>query len=149
LNGDFACDCTDIDLMSGAIGDGEDDEGFDLNGDGTVMSEDREHLILDLMGVPYGDVNFDGEFSAADLIQVFQAGRYSDRNPPPVSYCEGDWNGDTVFDSSDLVLVYQQNLVGTSFAVSSVPEPALLRFAVLQVLLIPWIYRRIGRLLPS
>jgi hypothetical protein len=128
LDGDLGCDCADIDLISGAIGEGSVDDKFDLNADGVVNSDDREFLILDLIGVPYGDVNFDGQFSSQDLLQAFQAGHYDDMNPTePVSYCEGDWNGDTVFDSSDLVFVFQQNFTSsaTVSAASVVPEPGL------------------------
>ncbi len=52
-----------------------------------------------------GDVNFDGVFDSADLVQVFQIGKYEDGIDNNSSYDEGDWNGDGDFDSKDLVEV--------------------------------------------
>jgi hypothetical protein len=57
-----------------------------------------------------GDVNFDGVFDSADLVQVFQIGKYEDGIDNNSSYEEGDWNGDGDFDSKDLVEVFQSGL---------------------------------------
>jgi hypothetical protein len=52
-----------------------------------------------------GDSNDDGRFDEADLIQVFQAGKYE--SGQPASFSEGDWNGDGVFNTSDLIAAFQ------------------------------------------
>jgi hypothetical protein len=38
---------------------------------------------------------------------LFRLGKYDDGIPGNSTFAEGDWNGDGVFDSSDLVLVFQ------------------------------------------
>jgi hypothetical protein len=143
LDASGRCDCQDIDLITTTIGAGGTDDQFDLNGDGIVNSDDREFLILNLMGVPYGDVNFDGQFDSQDLLHVFQAGHYGDQNPDePVLYCEGDWNGDSVFDSSDLVLVFQHLTAPSSTIVHSVPEPAAIGLVILGLSSVVFFRRR-------
>ena len=57
-----------------------------------------------------GDVDFDGVFDSADLVQVFQTGEYEDGIEDNSSYEEGDWNGDGDFDSADLVAMFQSGL---------------------------------------
>ena len=54
-----------------------------------------------------GDVNFDGVFDSADLVQLIQIGKYEDGIDDNSSYDEGDWNGDGDFDSVDLVELFQ------------------------------------------
>ncbi len=54
-----------------------------------------------------GDSNNDGIFDSADLVRVFNAGKYEDGIPGNATYEEGDWNLDGDFDSSDLVLAFR------------------------------------------
>lgn len=56
-----------------------------------------------------GDSNHDGIFDSSDLVLVFQAGKYENKDSRPATFEEGDWNGDGVFDSSDLVFVFQSD----------------------------------------
>jgi hypothetical protein len=52
-----------------------------------------------------GDANLDGRFDRSDIKQVLHANKYS--TGQQATRGEGDWNGDGVFDSADLVLVFQ------------------------------------------
>ncbi len=80
---------------------------FDLTGDGVVDTRDRDELIVKILGSTYGDANLDGFFDSADLVSVFQAGRFEMQPDGDATWAEGDWNGDGSFDSSDLVLALQ------------------------------------------
>ena len=56
---------------------------------------------------PIGDSNGDGVFDSADLVTVFQAGKYDHPLPGNATFQEGDWNADGSFDSSDFVFAFQ------------------------------------------
>jgi ELWxxDGT repeat protein len=53
-----------------------------------------------------GDANFDHVFNSADLVSVFQRGKY-ELNSRGIAWSDGDWNCDGVFDSGDLVAAFQ------------------------------------------
>jgi hypothetical protein len=77
---------------------------YDLNFDSVVDERDLDALVVDMFGVPYGDVNFDGEFNSSDLVIVFQGGRYETGRR--ASWRDGDWNCDREFNTSDLVKAF-------------------------------------------
>ena len=52
-----------------------------------------------------GDADRDGHFSNADLVTVFQSGKYE--TAERAFWEEGDWNGDGLFDSADLIAAFQ------------------------------------------
>ncbi len=54
-----------------------------------------------------GDANGDGVFNSADLLLVFQAGRYERPQAIDAVWQQGDWNDDGRFDSRDLLLAFQ------------------------------------------
>ena len=54
-----------------------------------------------------GDVNGDGIFGSADLVEILAAGQYEDDLPSNSTFETGDFNGDGEFDSSDLVYAFQ------------------------------------------
>ena len=66
-------------------------------------------------------------------MQVFQAGKYevepirdiSGQILIPVSWTEGDWNGDGLFDSADFIIAFQDGgyEMGPRTGVAAVPEP--------------------------
>jgi hypothetical protein len=78
----------DIDVLSASIYD-----------DRITWYENKQPLV--------GDVNDDGLFNSADLVVVFQAGKYEDGIARNTVFAEGDWNGDQEFDSAELVLAFQ------------------------------------------
>ena len=63
-------------------------------------------------GVVIGDASRDGVFNSADLVLVFQAGKYEDGIPKNARWEEGDWNGDEDFTTADLVLAFQAGTYG-------------------------------------
>ena len=65
-------------------------------------------LVTDAMASPIGDVNFDGRFDSADLVQIFQHAEYEDDVVGNSTYTTGDWNCDGDFTTSDLVFAFQQ-----------------------------------------
>ncbi|MCA9150698.1 MAG: chitobiase/beta-hexosaminidase C-terminal domain-containing protein, partial [Planctomycetales bacterium] len=56
---------------------------------------------------PVGDANLDGIFNSADIVQIFQAGKYELTIDGAASWSQGDWNGDGLFITSDLVFAFQ------------------------------------------
>jgi hypothetical protein len=121
FNGDGMIDAADIDLLNAAIR-GDQAPAFDLTGDGAVNGNDRDEMIRGVIGTWYGDSNLDGEFSSADLVAVFSAGK--DESFADAGWAEGDWNGDRVFNSGDLVTAFSDGgyEVGPRPA-AAVPEP--------------------------
>ncbi len=103
FNSDRVLDVEDIDLLT--------DEltrptpryrpQFDLNEDDTVDLADHEIWVHELKNTWYGDANLDLEFNTGDLVQVLRAGKYETQQY--ASWAEGDWNGDGVFGTDDLV----------------------------------------------
>jgi uncharacterized protein YjbI with pentapeptide repeats len=107
---------------------------FDVNSDGNVNQGDVRAWVKDLQHTWFGDANLDGEFTSADLVQVFAAGKYeaTEREPwgeiidYPATWSTGDWNTDGEFTSSDLVLAFQDGgyEAGPRATVAAVPEPS-------------------------
>ena len=60
-----------------------------------------------------GDVNGDGQFDSADLVQVFALGMFEDGIANNANFFQGDWNGDGDFTSQDFVFVFQLGLYET------------------------------------
>ena len=77
-----------------------------------------------------GDANVDGEFSSADLVKVFQAGKYE--IDVDATWSEGDWNADQRFNTSDLVAAFQAGGYeqGPGGNVQAVPEPTSISLTV-------------------
>jgi hypothetical protein len=108
MNGDGILDVVDIDLLASAIRGHAETGAHDLSGDGHLDRSDLEYLVNDLMQLPMGDANLDGQFNSSDLVKIFQAGEYEDGTADNSGWQEGDWNGDGDFDTSDLVFAFQQ-----------------------------------------
>ncbi|MCA9198861.1 MAG: DUF2202 domain-containing protein [Planctomycetales bacterium] len=73
-----------------------------------LLAGSENHLVAfnnAIAGI--GDVNNDGRFDSADLVQVMQVGEYEDGIVGNSTFAEGDWNLDGDFDSADLVLAMQ------------------------------------------
>lgn len=124
LNGFF--DAGDIDLLSEQVRIGSNDSRFDLDSDGIVSESDRDLWIHDLKKTWFGDIDLDGEFNSADLVDILQAGEYEDNRVGNSDWGTGDWNGDSEFNTSDLVLALQDGgyKQGLRDAIANVPEPS-------------------------
>ena len=108
FNLDDVVDNSDITMLLTAILAGSMDPAFNVDGNGDLDNQDYDHLIRNILQVPYGDANLDRQFDSADLVTVFQAGEYEDGIMVNSTWASGDWNGDRDFDSSDLVKAFQE-----------------------------------------
>ena len=126
FNGDGMVDVADLEELNQATKSGSKDWQYDINIDGQVNNDDVLAWITWSKGTCIGDVNLDGVFDSADLIELFQVGIYESGDT--ATWVTGDWNGDCVFDSSDLLLAFQEGCYETNNATvapaESVPEPA-------------------------
>ncbi|MEX1365841.1 MAG: hypothetical protein AB1Z98_22120 [Nannocystaceae bacterium] len=74
----------------------------DLDADGLWSDADRDFLVHQVLQIPYGDADQDGDFDSSDLQEVFSAGLYETNQL--AQWDQGDWDGDGLFTSGDLVL---------------------------------------------
>ena len=111
-------------------------EMFDLNTDSVVDHDDHSIWVKDLKNTWYGDASLDGEFTTADIVQVFQAGKYETQQY--AGWGEGDWNGDGVFSTADFVTAFgdgcYENQGECGPRPNGVPEPSTLALFSLGVL---------------
>jgi hypothetical protein len=109
--GDFDQDgqvgLADLNLLCQAIHGMNANDDFDLNVDGKVDADDLDELVVNLLGITYGDANLNGVFDSSDFVQVFQMGEYEDNLALNSTWATGDWNCDGEFDSGDLVKAFQ------------------------------------------
>ncbi|MBY0260853.1 MAG: hypothetical protein K2Q20_00815, partial [Phycisphaerales bacterium] len=78
------------------------DLSADINGDGVISIADLNEICTVVLGVPVGDLNFDGLVDAADT-QIVQNGIAS--APALITYNTGDLNGDGAVTTADLALL--------------------------------------------
>ncbi|MCA9214076.1 MAG: hypothetical protein KDB27_13485 [Planctomycetales bacterium] len=126
FDGDGSLGEGDVNILSAAIANGDQDPKFDVNSDGAVDVSDLNFFIGDetKLHTWIGDVNLDGELSTGDLIQMFENGKYETGDP--ALWSDGDVNGDGVFDSGDLVAALADGgfELGPKWVPSNaVPEP--------------------------
>ena len=111
LLGDFdesgLLDVADIDALTFAVREPNPEPRFDLNADGVVNQADRTMWVHELKGTYFGDANLDGEFSSADLTRIFTFAEYEDSIEGNSTWERGDWNGNGDFETSDLILAFQ------------------------------------------
>ena len=105
INGDGTIASDDVDLFCAHFR--ASDAAADLNGDGTVDRDDLVFLIAGTLRTSFGDTNLDGRFDAADLLAVAAAGRYESDADEPAVWSQGDWNCDGRVDSQDFVFAFQ------------------------------------------
>ncbi len=93
---DTDTDQTDIDALFDAVDAADTAWLFDLDGSGVADAADVDTLVHDLLQTEYGDANFDGAVSLADLntigVNFGQAG----------GWAEGDFTGDGLISLVDL-----------------------------------------------
>ena len=78
-------------------------------------------MVQDALRTDFGDSNLDGHFDSADMVQVFQAGKYESRRQGRAGWAEGDWNGDGLCDSDDIVFVFQEGSYETDSRLRAEP----------------------------
>jgi hypothetical protein len=96
----------DLDLLCAAIQ--AEDTNFDLNQDQQLDSDDMVYFVESVVRTRVGDVNLDGLFDSADLVEVFTAAEYEDGREGNSGWAEGDWDCDGDFGTGDLVLAFQR-----------------------------------------
>ena len=116
----------DLKLLQSHIRNGTYEASLDIVEDDILGHEDVAFWVHDINGSYFGDADLDGEFSSADLINVFQAGEYEDDIVGNSTWSTGDWNADGEFTTGDLVIAFQDGGYeqGPRAEVSSVPEPS-------------------------
>ena len=151
VDGDGACDLTDIDMLLAAVGSA--DSSFDLDNSGRVDSDDIDSWLESAgnenQGRPFlaGDANFDGIVDSTDLNAVGLNWQSEVQ-----SWSAGDFNGDGQVDSTDLNSVGLNWQRGAAVASSShdatvaVPEPAGMRLAMTGLLLFLLVRCQISKL---
>ncbi len=123
LVGDFnnngVLDAGDIDMLTW-----EPRTEFDVTGDGLITQDDREYWVHRLANTYFGDADVNGEFNIRDLVQVLGIGKYETQQE--ACWSEGDWNGDGIFGTGDLVtaLIDGGYEIGSRQDAPAVPEPA-------------------------
>ena len=132
-NNNGQIDVADMDVQADGIA--ANDLAFDLDADGDADVDDRFRWIHEIQSSWVGDSNFDGEFTSADFVKVFQGGKYE--TGEDAGWELGDWNGDKKFASSDFVFAFQdggyENGPRPDAAVSAVPEPGSAVLALLGI----------------
>ena len=130
FNGDGQWDCLDIDALTQAIANDNDDPIFDMNGDGSVTIEDITDETSGWLavggennpdatgGAPFlrGDATLDGVVDASDF-NAWNSNKFTNN----AAWCSGDFTADGVVDTSDFNL-WNSNKFRRS-AVNVVPEP--------------------------
>lgn len=97
LDGSGSIDVADLDAFGAALRAGQFDPVFDLDNDGDVDLDDGDIMVLDRVGILYGDIDANGVVDGADFLAWQRGtgkttGRWSD----------GDSNFDGVTDGLDL-----------------------------------------------
>jgi hypothetical protein len=123
VNKDWNCNVHDIDALSNAILEQNNDPHFDVNADGVLDSEDHRFYVDEFLRSIPGDANIDKSFDSQDLVQIFVAGQYEDRKPRNSTWATGDWNGDLEFNTTDLILAFQTGRYESDTALL-IPEPS-------------------------
>jgi hypothetical protein len=119
-------DAADLDALLAAVGEGNTDPLFDLNGD-AVVSADDVTTLFGILDTQYGDANLDGHVDDLDLA-IWQANYGTN-----VGWSGSNFDGDADVDGRDF-LVWQRNFgFGADLAaiVNGVPEPAAMRLLLL------------------
>ena len=106
LTGDRLVNVDDVNALCEGLKAGSDEARFDLDGNGSVNSEDHRFLTEDVLNSGAGDANLDGHFDSRDLLQIFTAGLF-EKTDGTATWASGDWNCDGNFTTSDMVVAFQ------------------------------------------
>jgi hypothetical protein len=131
FNGDGLRNAADINALSEQARGGGTNLKFELYNDGTIDERDRVSWVKYIQETWFGDANLDGQFSSADVVQVFQSALFE--TGQPALWEHGDWNGDGQFGASDLVTAFQDGGYerGPRTPFQPVPEPTIWLVVVL------------------
>ena len=105
FNNDGSYDCLDIDVLTQAIVQGNNDPTLDLSGDGTLSMADVDLWLAEAgtnnVGAPFlpADGTLDGVVDVSDFA-VWNANKFTNNS----SWCAGDFNVDGVVDVSDFAI---------------------------------------------
>jgi hypothetical protein len=107
FNRDGLLNCADIDALVAAISGGANPSAFDLTGDGSVNSADRNAWLAEAgnanlgPGRAYrlGDANLDSLVDGSDF-NIWNSNKFTMR----AEWCRGDFSADGVIDGSDFNL---------------------------------------------
>ena len=129
LNGDGTVSSDDVNALSLAIQGMASGDRFDLNISGSVDAHDLEFMVEGLLSTWFGDANLDGAFNSSDLVATFMQAKYE--TGQAAGWNEGDWNADGKFDSGDLVIAFNGGGYesGPRSAVT-IPEPTSFVFLI-------------------
>jgi hypothetical protein len=114
VNQDGRVNAVDVDAISAAIRNGENQ--YDINLDGATNADDRSYLISTVLESIAGDSNLDGIFDSSDLVLVFIAGGFEDGIEGNAGWATGDWDGDGDFTTRDFVYAFQSGGYSNSAA---------------------------------
>ncbi|MEM8680345.1 MAG: hypothetical protein AAGF97_13435 [Planctomycetota bacterium] len=132
FDGNETCDVDDLNMMLalGPIAGGVSATGnemFDLNGDGTIDTADRDAWLAGAasengLASPYklGDATLDGTVDGSDFL-AWNDNKFDNS----LQWNAGDFNSDGVVDGADF-LAWNSNKFTSSDGVNAVPEPSLL-----------------------
>ncbi|MCA9201173.1 MAG: VCBS repeat-containing protein, partial [Planctomycetales bacterium] len=107
FNADGRLSVSDLQSLQAAIRSASDELRFDVNHDGRVSRIDGVVFVETILQLELADVNADGVFDSADLVQMFQSGQYE--QDVLTTWSQGDLNLDNRFDSADLVIAFQRS----------------------------------------
>ena len=88
----------------------------------TVWQYNKTHITHEGASYMAGDATADGLFDSADMVTIFQAGKYETGNV--ANWYEGDFSGDFLVTSADLVVALQTGLYNVHGQTIAVPEPS-------------------------
>ena len=130
FNEDGLLNCDDVNNLVMQIATGSNAPAFDLNGNGTLDTEDLDEWRSQAgaanlsSGNAYleGDANLDGEVDGEDFL-VWNTNKFTD----VAAWCGGDFNADGTIDGQDF-LIWNANKF--SSAANTVPEPSSLTLLI-------------------
>ncbi|MEM7315287.1 MAG: hypothetical protein AAF497_19275, partial [Planctomycetota bacterium] len=138
-------DCVDVNALTREIAAGSNSTDFDLNGDGSVNTDDLDQWLADAGAInlpsggafPMGDANLDGTVDVSDF-NIWNRHKFSEAD----RWCSADFNADGIVDVADFNLWNANKFTSADAAVSSVPEPQLGLISVFAMLGIVMLSRK-------
>ncbi len=114
---DQFCRSRDIDLLSTAVREGNNEGVFDLNGDGAVDDVDRTVWVTHVAGTFSGDADLNQNVEFADFLAL------SSNFGLDGGWAEGNFDGKGNVEFADFLML-SANFGKSATAVAAVPEPS-------------------------